>query len=679
MPVKPPRSGSTHVNVPGSPSRPGDVDTSLPDPSIRRSVDSGLALDDLQLRTGPSRDTHADVVRPEPAVLVQMTAVDLPYPVAAPLLENYLIGPGITLPDADSRGLRAFNKRYYVDLSEGGTVLVAMDPVDATYRARLPNERHPSGPELVRDIDSGFWHPREGVDLTLRAQVKKNLPELSDRQADDVVSRFGDKETLETELKRIQLGLPQLERELSTWTNALKDSPGADYASRLSLSAKLIQLYKWQGSKLDPWGRIYRGGRMAGFRMDIDLSEWPMQRAPLFSTPINSVVSLTLRGSSSQTPQDFFAGFPSLETLRTSGQMMYGLPDGVGRLTELRVADLSNPLLHLSRADIEQLKQLSRLRELNLEGHPLGYGFSIRDMTELRVLKLGNTSLVGLPAGLNELAGWSRLQVLDLQRNPFLGRAPDVTGMSELRVLNLTQTGISQLPDGLGAENGPKGLEVLKLGENSLFDAPSLEGMSKLRELDLSSTEIDKFPDGITSEIPATVLNLANNRIRSIPESVELRAGFNLTGNPITDPASLRRLIFARRQTGTDIWLGVESVDTSADLWLRHVPHAQAPEKLALWDRLNSFSESSLFSRIRNLSRTPEFFVERQLLERRVWAFLESFEKAGAVERSRFRDVARKETSPGKMLERLEEEIKALDPGRQNQPLHHLPKRPRLD
>lgn len=678
MPVKPPRGGNTHVDVPVGPSRPGDVDTSLPDPSIRRGVDSGLALDDLQLRAGPSRDTHADVIRPEPAVLVQMTAVDIRHPAAAQLLENYLIGARITLPDADSRGLRVFNKRTYVDLSEGGTVLVAMDPVNATYRARLPNERHPSGPELVRDIDSGLWHPREGVDLTLRAQVKKSLPELSDRQADDFVSRFGDKETLETELKRIQLGLPQLERELSTWTNALKDSPGAEYASRLSLSAKLIQLYKWQGDDLDPWGRVYRGGRMAGFRLDINLSEWPMQRAPLFSTPINSVVSLTLRASSSQTPKDFFAGFPSLGTLRTSGQV-YGLPDGVGRLTELRVADLSNPLLHLSPADIEQLKQLPRLRELNLEGHPLGYGFSIRDMTELRVLKLGNTSLVGLPGGLNELAGWSRLQVLDLQRNPFIGRAPDVTGMSELRVLNLTQTGISQLPDGLGAENGPKGLEVLKLGENSLFDAPSLEGMSKLRELDLSSTDIDKFPDGITSEIPATVLNLANNRIRSIPESVELRAGFNLTGNPITDPASLRRLIFARRQTGTDIWLGVESVDTSVDLWLRHVPHAQAPEKLALWDRLNSFSESSLFSRIRNLSRTPEFFVERQLLERRVWAFLESFEKAGAVERSRLRDVARKETSPGKMLERLEEEIKALDPGRQNQPLHHLPKRPRLD
>ena len=677
MPVKPPRGGNTHVDVPGGPSRPGDVDTSLPDPSIRRGVDSGLALDDLQLRAGLSRDTHADVVRPEPAVLVQMTAVDIPHPAAVPLLENYLIGARITLPDADSRGLRAFNKRTYVDLSEGGTVLVAMDPVNATYRARLPNERHPSGPELVRDIDSGLWHPREGVDLTLRTQVKKSLPELSDRQADDFVSRFGDKETLETELKRIQLGLPQLERELSTWRNALRDSPGADYVSRLSLSAKLIQLYKWQGSKLDPWGRIYRGGRMAGFRLDIDLSEWPMQRAPLFSTPINSVVSLTLRGSSSQTQQDFFAGFPSLEILRTSGQMMYGLPDGVGRLTELRVADLSNPMLNLSRADVEQLKQLPRLRELNLEGHPLWHGFSIRDMTELRVLKLGNTRLVGLPAGLNELAGWSRLQVLDLQQNPFLGRAPDVTGMSELRVLNLTQTGISQLPDGLGAENGPKGLEVLKLGENSLFEAPSLEGMSKLRELDLSSTDIAKFPEGLTSEIPGTVLNLANNRITSIPESVEIRAGFNLVGNPITDPASLRRLIHARIKTGTDVWLGDESNDRSANLWLRNVPQGrELTKKVELWD---SFGSHIMKDAIRRLSRTPEYHVEYPLLQRRVWWFLEIYSERGPDEQARLNSILLTERSPGKMLDRLEAEIREHDSGRQNPPLHHLPKRPRLE
>ncbi len=678
MPVKPPRGGSTHVDVPGSSSRSVQADTLLPGPSGRRGANSGISLDNPHPRAGSSGDASVDAIRPAPAVVVHMAPDDIRPPAAAPLLENYVINAGVMLPGADSRGIRVFNKQTYVDLSEGGTVLVAMDLVEATVRARLSRERYASGPELVRDNDSGLWHAREVVDSTLRAQVKQYLAQLSDRQADDFVSRFGDKETVEAELKRIQSGLPQLERELSVWTDALKDSPGAERASRLLMSSKLIQLYKWQGDSLDPWGRVYRGGRMVGFKAYIDLSAWPMQMTPVFSTPINSVVSLTLRGPSPLVVKDFFAAFPNVEVLRASGQMN-GLPDGVGMLKALRVADLSDPWGHIAPADIEQLKKLPRLQELNLEGQTVGYGFSVRGMAQLRVLKLGNTGLLDLPGGLSELAVRSRLEVLDLQRNPYIRNAPDVTGMSELRILDLTHTGINQLPVGLGAENGPKGLQVLKLGENALLETPSLEGMSKLQELDLSNTDIDTFPEGITSEIPRTVLNLANNRIRSIPESVELRAGFNLTGNPVSDPASLRRLIFARRQTGTDIWLGVESVDTSADLWLRHVPQAQVPEKLALWDRLNTISENNLFKRIRNLSRTPEFFVERQLLERRVWAFLEHFEKAGAVEKSRLRSIAKEEVSPGQMLDRLEEELKAFDPGRQNHPLHHLPKRPRVN
>jgi hypothetical protein len=42
-------------------------------------------------------------------------------------------------------------------------------------------------------------------------------------------------------------------------------------------------------------------------------------------------------------------------------------------------------------------------------------------------------------------------------------------------------------------------------------------------------------------------------------------------------------------------------------------------------------------------------------------------------------DILINEPSPGKMLDRLEAAIREYDAGRQNQPLHHLPKRPRLD
>jgi hypothetical protein len=249
--------------------------------------------------------------------------------------------------------------------------------------------------------------------------------------------------------------------------------------------------------------------------------------------------------------------------------------------------------------------------------------------------------------------------------------------------LDLTDTGINRLPVGLGSENGPMRLEVLRLGANSLFVAPSLRGMAALQEVDLSNTRIDRFPEGITSEIPKTKLKLVGNDIESIPESLELRKGFDLAHNPISDPASLRRLISARRQTGTDVWLGEGSTDLSANLWLRNVPQAQIPDKLALWDRWSSFPESDMMLRIRHLSRTPEFQIERMLLQRRVWAFLKSFDKADPVEQAHLRVVAgsfmRNEPILGLMLDKLEAEIQKFDAWRQHSPLHHSLKRPKLE
>ncbi|WKV89910.1 hypothetical protein LJU32_06280 [Pseudomonas sp. B21_DOA] len=202
----------------------------------------------------------------------------------------------------------------------------------------------------------------------------------------------------------------------------------------------------------------------------------------------------------------------------------------------------------------------------------------------------------------------------------------------------------------------------MKLADNPLHFAPSVKTLTALRELDLSNTGLEKFPEGITPQLPTTVLDLSNNRIKSIPESVELRAGFNLNGNPINDPSSLRRLIHARIKTGSDIWLAEQHTDRSAALWLRNVPQAQAAEKARLWDSFEG-PWSTLLNGIRTLSRTPEFHVERPLLQRRVWRVLENFSQADAVERAWLSTIVEFESSPGKMLDWLEAEIRKYDGG----------------
>ncbi|PWB37701.1 hypothetical protein DCO47_03055 [Pseudomonas sp. NDM] len=98
---------------------------------------------------------------------------------------------------------------------------------------------------------------------------------------------------------------------------------------------------------------------------------------------------------------------------------------------------------------------------------------------------------------------------------------------------------------------------------------------------------------------------------------------------------------------------------------------------MELWDTFGS--RPGLLDAIRRLSRTPEFHVEHPLTQRRVWWFLKIYRGRGAGEQARLDDILLHETSPGKMLDRLEAEIREYDSGRQNPPLHHLPKRPRLD
>ncbi|WP_435034388.1 leucine-rich repeat domain-containing protein [Pseudomonas neuropathica] len=674
MPVKPPRGGGTHVDVPGGSNRPVEAAPSLPGPSGRRGVESGLTPDNPQSLASA---TDIDVIHPAPAVVVQTAPVEARLPTPQSALDHYVINARAILPEVNNEGLTVFKKRTYAEVANGEFVLVAVDPETGLHRARRPSDLL-HGPVMLRDADSGFWYPRTVVEPATRAQVRSYLPDMTDQHADDFIARFGDKDVAELELKRIQLGLAQLGSEHVSFPYfPSRETWGNEKLAATEMWNTLRQLYKWQAQ---PDLRVYRDGQdgqLAGYKLDMNLMLWPVDR--LHSLKFKSVVELSLRGNARLNPEVFFAQFPNIESLTvTSERFATGLHvwDNAAGHSQFQILQ--------SRLDINPrfatlLNGLSRLRVLSLQDCNFPARFSVSGMTELQVLRLGNTyGMTDLAGVMAELPSPSRLQVLDLHQNDFLLVAPDITRMTELRVLDLTGIGINRLPGGLDADNGRSKLEVLRLGDNELSVAPSLKGMTALQELDLSNARLDRFPEGITSEIPGKVLNLANNRITSIPESVELRAGFNLIGNPITDPASLRRLIHARIKTGTDIWLGVESNDRSANLWLRNVPPGkELSEKLQLW---NSFgSRPSLLDAIRKLSRTPEFHVEHPLLQRRVWWFLKIYSERGLDEQARLNHIALTEWSPGKMLDRLEAEIREYDSGQQNQPLHHLPKRPKLD
>lgn len=664
MPVKPPRGSGTHVDVPGSSNRPVDVDTSLPGPSGRRVVDSGITLDNPQSRAGESGATDVEAIHPVPAVVVHTVPVEIRMSAPQQSIDSYITNGRAIRSPVNDEGFRVINGRPYAALSGEGMVLVGVDPDTGLYRARLSSELRPSGPVLLRDTNSGLWYARKVVEPTTRAQVKKYLPQATDEDADAFITRFDDKDVADVELKQIQLGLPQLHYTQISITPHRDISHPSQINSMFDAWRTLSQFYQWHSQ---PDQRVYNNGRLVGFKLDINLAQWPVDR--LLTLKFKSVVSLTLKGYAPLNPEVFVAQFPNIESLTVTSQLT------TRSIFEFPMYENVYSRLYMGSRFVEQLATLPRLRELNLQDCGLQDDFSLRGMTGLQVLRLGNVHAARLGIYPDDMR--ARLS-LEHQSVVWL-TDPDVSGMTELRVLDLTGAGLHRTPIGLDAANGPSRLEVLRLGNNALSVGPSLKAMTALQELDLSNTRLDRFPEGITNEIPGQVLNLANNRITSIPESIELRAGFNLAGNPIADPVSLRRLIAARRETGTDIWLDAVSADQGINHWMHDVPEAQRPEKTVLWEALAVQANSTMLEQIRNLVRTPEFQVERQLLQRRVWSFLEFFQKTHAAEQEHLRNIAAAETSPGKMLERLEEEINKSDPRWQNPPLHHLPKRPRLE
>lgn len=820
MPGKPPVVGITRVDVHVNPTKRPDGDSAHAVKPGRNGVDPWTRVDDPKLQNKSlGSDADLDAILPAPTITVHQASLRAEnLPVAYTSLESYGIQSSAELPSADGEGFMLYKNRQYVSVHEGVIVLVGLDPDTGQYRARHSNELVPSGPLLLRDTESGLWHPhndfnahtipltdaslhafrteldvsgvepgsdgllrhdgkiyvvldekayqvmqdldasrpeykvwrlvnpkdpvatdsaniyrasrsgetraitrnaqntwvsiltglRGGMDrndpahanpfnfhrpwlanpgpsgaqppvvvATTRAQVKRYFTDAKDHHADAFIARFGETGAAEVELKRLQLEFPQLSREIRAWETAYKGNDSAERRRRLAVGDRMRRLYRWQGEEAE---KVYRDGRVVGFKLELDLGERGNLALPVFSTRLSSVVSLGLTGSTSKNLGSLFSVFSHIETLevhRLRGKNNSLLGE-IDKLAALKVLEIRETSLWLPSIGLEHFTRLNRLQELSLTNCSIWPRLSVRGMSELRVLRCRSCDLYGLPEGLSDPVSMSRLQVLDLHHNPNLHDAPDVTNMPELRVLDLSRTYMSQLPAGLGLPNGPRRLEVLKFEHSRLAVAPSLGGMTALLEVDLGHTHITRFPEGVTSTIPKTRLSLVYNRITSIPETVELRKGFELEGALISDPVSLRRLIAARRQTGIDFWLRDWQADLGINHWLHNVPQAQHPGKYGLWGSLAIPLNSVMMVKIRKLVRTPEFLVERALLQRRVWSFLELFQKVSLGEQDSLRDIALTEPSPGKMLDRLEEEIKKFDPRGQNQPRHHLPKHPKL-
>lgn len=201
-----------------------------------------------------------------------------------------------------------------------------------------------------------------------------------------------------------------------------------------------------------------------------------------------------------------------------------------------------------------------------------------------------------------------------------------------------------------------------------------------MKTLNLSNTGISVFPGGITDQIPSQALVLTFNQIKAIPAKVTLRAGIDLTGNPIPYPESLRRILAFRRQTGHELWNRYDAtLLPQPEMWLRGWPDTKITARRALWDSLIKQSDNCiLMERFSGLNKMPEYLVEYERLQWRIWALLRRISNSQELGTQLVKLSVRHPTmSAGILLETLEQGVLNFDALNQGQPMYQLSKHPR--
>jgi Leucine-rich repeat (LRR) protein len=162
------------------------------------------------------------------------------------------------------------------------------------------------------------------------------------------------------------------------------------------------------------------------------------------------------------------------------------------------------------------------------------------DFSHVGSLRLSNMDLSTSPEGF--LTRFRHVRWLDLSRNQLRQLPPAVGEMSGLTRLFLQKNQISLTADTARVLSERTTLRALWLHENPrLGITPDFSAIVDLRSIDLANTGIDTFPTGIADQPLLDTINLSNNRITQIPDSViappDARLGHTVRINNVTDIA----------------------------------------------------------------------------------------------------------------------------------------------
>ncbi|HCS42378.1 MAG TPA: hypothetical protein DIW52_06060, partial [Pseudomonas sp.] len=292
------------------------------------------------------------------------------------------------------------------------------------------------------------------------------------------------------------------------------------------------------------------------------------------------------------------------------------------------------------------------LYSLSFDAQPLGdLPVIVGNFSHIGTLEMDK---VGASAGLNAfLHNFTNLRTLSLTGNQ-LSRVPlAIEAMARLKHLNLSDNQIYLTPESIKLLSDRDHLRTLDLSFNpALGRTPAITALRHLRDLALRGTGIVDWPVGVNDLSELQSLDLRDNLIAQIPETVfkarsELNRGTNVNGNPLS-ASSLRDI--AAYQQSSGISLGVLTADyrqvaiaqpdsaRHGSIWMGGLTGADLASKQALWNSLSNYPWSrDFFHLLAQLHDTADFNLLQIDLSRRVWDVLEAAGEDDVLRRTLFR------------------------------------------
>ena len=469
--------------------------------------------------------TSAPVVTVSAITSAQATTTTTP---SARPLKNFWIKSPHALSPADAEGIRTNRGRKYVDVPDGGVVLVASEPGTGLYRAKLANELNASGPLLLRDPDSGLWHPQQDFEPATFSLSDTHLEAFRTRiDFTDVAPGSDGLHRHDGKLYAvIQHHGYQVLHDLDASTphtpvmrivraeDAVAQSADNRYVATRPGRSQAIVFDPSQG-----WIGVNVGGS-GGMRRRL---------TERVSTTVNRLKSPTERA------RELYPSFGEYQIQR----IIQSLGDDVtGSLAhrEAEYATLKATLSAWVLADqqtahpadtpraraAESLKRCWRRESSDI----LSIDLANEALPEIKadfsyVMELRMEAVVWSDTADAFLAGLPNLARLSVTRSTLDKLPASIDGRLSLLIdLDLSSNAI-RLDEPAARKLGElTKLDNLNLSGNPLGTTPDFSALYNLRKVNLRNTQLEHWPNGLQTQKYLESIDLRNNQLRQIPEAI---------------------------------------------------------------------------------------------------------------------------------------------------------------